>query len=737
VANGNGFDTLVLLINTGTTDASYSLQFFNQSGTAVTYALDPTQSGMTGTIKAGSQAIVRTTGAGATTSAGWGQLTAPPAINGMLIYQQQASPTSFQEGSAPFTTPSQHFFIPLDNANGAITAIGFVNPSASGNATVNFTIHYASGGTDMVPAVNMNPMQQIAETVSSLWPAAAGQRGMLEVNSNTPLGMVAFRFQGSAFTLFDTIAPTAGGTTPITSTIAHTADGNGFQSTFILTNSGTVPAPYTLSILGPTGQTEAFHFDVPNPLSGTIPAGSTLTLNTLDVATVTTLGWAQLSAPSAVSGLEVFGQTNPGKSEQEATIPITQNTLTHAFLPFDNAGNTTSIALTNPDPAITAAINFTFRYVDGSSSTGVISLLPNNYEANQLAALFSATAGKAGVAEITSNTGIAVVEVRFNPTQAFTSLRAVVPMAGQQGIAERALAQTGLAIGLASSVLQSQYNLLLAELTGAGGCSVLTGGGSIMVSGSSDSPTATAYYDNNCQKPYIMTQPGTTLLTGSGLGITVTETYFGLNGQGIGSLTLTESIQLGGSTVDLYGLGTFTPTTGQGIPIQLGTYCAFNSYISTAPCAGGIAQDFPALGYAIGAVTPLTLTGNFQSTGPVNFTGGGSTVTGPIGSLVLTNPSPTSLVIQGGAAYSTTTATGSTGAFELFPPPPTTWTIADSAHDQQFQISLSATRILMLTITQVSTGAVLSTGTLDQSGSGSISYSDGTVAVITNWTLSD
>jgi len=427
VADGNGFDTLVLLMNTGTTAANYSLQFFNQSGTQVSYQLDPTQSGMSGTIQPGAQAIVRTAGSGSSTNLGWGQLTAPSAVKGMMIYQQQASPTSFQEGSAPFTTPSTNFFFPFDNASGATTSIGFVNPSSTQAATANFTVRYSTGGTDVVPAFTINPLQQMAQAVTGIWPNTAGQRGMIEVNSNTPIGMVAFRFQGSAFTLFDTIPPTAGGSTPITSTIAHSADGDNFKSTFVLTNSGTVAAPYTLNIFNATGQTETFNFDVANPLTGTVPAGSTLTIDTTGAGSVTNLGWVQLSAPPAVSGIEVFRQTNPGQSEQQATIPISQTNSAHFFLPFDNAANTTSIALANPDPATTATINVTFRYVDGTSNTGQLTLPPQNYQANLLAALFAVTAGKAGVAEFTSNVPIAVVEVRFNPTQAFTSLRAVNP----------------------------------------------------------------------------------------------------------------------------------------------------------------------------------------------------------------------------------------------------------------------------------------------------------------------
>jgi hypothetical protein len=75
----------------------------------------------------------------------------------------------------------------------------------------------------------------------------------------------------------------------------------------------------------------------------------------------------------------------------------------------------------------------------------------------------------------------------------------------------------------------------------------------------------------------------------------------------------------------------------------------------------------------------------------------------------------------------------------LFPPTPTSWTLADSARDQQFQISVvdNNSRNLTMSITQISTGIMLDTGTLDQSGSGSIAYSDGSVAAVTLWTLAD
>jgi hypothetical protein len=149
-------------------------------------------------------------------------------------------------------------------------------------------------------------------------------------------------------------------------------------------------------------------------------------------------------------------------------------------------------------------------------------------------------------------------------------------------------------------------------------------------------------------------------------------------------------------------------------------------------------QDFPALGIAIGAVTPLRSRCP-AVTAPVSFTGAGSVVTGPIGSLTLTAPSPTSLVVRAARPFTSNACSGSAGAFELFPPTPTSWTLADSTHDQQLQITVvdNNTRNLTIAIKQVSTGVTLATGALDQSGSGSITYSDGSIAAIANWTVAD
>jgi hypothetical protein len=322
---------------------------------------------------------------------------------------------------------------------------------------------------------------------------------------------------------------------------------------------------------------------------------------------------------------------------------------------------------------------------------------------------------------------------------------------------ERALAQTGLSIALASNVLQSQVLVLFETGTPSLPCHALNGGGS---SRSGSTPTSevsghpmypvTVYYDDNCTQPYIVAEVTGATLTGDGNGILAeTATYYGPGGTILGTMTLSETLaetfaDNAIKNVAVHGLGTFTPVSGLQTPVQLGLSCDISADVATFSCTGGVAQDFPVLALAVGSVTTLNLNipgdpFGGPSTGSVTFNGGGPVFTGPIGTLTLTNPSSDSFIIQGGTAYTTTTAVGSAAAFSLFPPTPTSWTLTDAAHDEKLDISVvsNTTRDLSLTITRVSTGETLVTGTIDQSGTGTIVYSDGRSAAITSWTLAD
>lgn len=219
-----------------------------------------------------------------------------------------------------------------------------------------------------------------------------------------------------------------------------------------------------------------------------------------------------------------------------------------------------------------------------------------------------------------------------------------------------------------------------------------------------------------------------------------TASYYGPTGTFLGTTAYDERAMFPTSTTGLalYGLGTFTPANG-GPGVSLGLSCSLGGgpgVLLSLPCQAGVAQNLPAFAIAIGSVTTAKLI--VDTLGVVSFNGASTLKSAEPNGLALAVPQPFALTILGGATLGTTTASGSEAVFTLFPPMPTGWSAADSAHDQRFTINLVSNEVrnLIGTISRISTGATLATIGVDQSGTGSITYSDGSVAAVTSWTLS-
>jgi hypothetical protein len=317
-------------------------------------------------------------------------------------------------------------------------------------------------------------------------------------------------------------------------------------------------------------------------------------------------------------------------------------------------------------------------------------------------------------------------------------------------VEQRILTQEGLAIALASTVLQSQLAILVYSEEGSTGCETLTGGtgsAKLISKQTVDSTTykavVTVYFDSACKIPYIMANA---TVTKSSSGITVAETadYTQQTGTALGTMTLNESAFISDAGITgVSGLGQFAPTSGAPT-VNLGLECQLptKSPPPPFPCSGGIAQNFPELKTALASVTPLDLklkkSGSSYS---VSFEGKKSEmVSGALGALSITAPTDTSLGIGGTyKKYGSAATEGSAAQFSLFPPTPTLWSIKDTANDTMFSIAVTSdtTRTSTGTVSQISTGNILATFDVDQSGTGSITYSDKSSEPITSWLLAD
>lgn len=768
IASAGGWDTSLTLVNLGAAAGEANLSFYANDGSALalpfTFPQQPALGATTGStftqnLNANAMLVLDTTGPLSQTDAvGSSQLFTSGAIGGFAIFKNTPSG---QEAVVPLETrDAGSYLLAFDNTGALGTGLAIANLSTT-PASVGVVIRDDTGaqigaGSIGLAAEGHNSFMLTDATYG--FPVTAGKRGTVEFD--TPQGgrisVLGLRANGSALTSLPVLAEvgTAGGR------LAHVASGGGWQTIFTLVNTGAAPANVTLSFFADNGNPLTLPLRYPqtggaaiaSSVEQAIPAGATLIVVTNGpISANVVTGSAQLSTTGNVSGFAIF--QNAG---QEAVVPLEAGSANSYTLAFDDTnGLQTGIALANSSSQATV-VPATLRDDTGATlATTTINLPANGHIWPMLPTLFPEAATIRGTLEFDTpaNAQIGALGIRAAPAGAYTTVPVMTPGGA---VADRALAQTGLSIALASVVLQSQMDVIL--MTGNPvSCTASTDVTYSMQTGGIPTMTAadgtplypvTLYYDASCTKPYITGDVTGITQTGDSAGVMrETATYYGLNGTKLGTMALNVDLVATSYATTVNGLGQFTPSGGLDTPIQLGLYCNLPPMMSgllsltNTPCSGAVAQDFPELGLAIGSVTTITLNSFTSASGStgVAFTGSGSTVTGPIGSLTLTNPSPPLFVIQGGAAYTSTTASGSAAGFSLFPPTPTSWTLTDAAHDEQLQISVidNITRNSSLTITQVSTGKTLATGAMDHSGSGAINYSDGSAATITNWTLAN
>src|ERR1022692_4448687 len=223
-------------------------------------------------------------------------------------------------------------------------------------------------------------------------------------------------------------------------------------------------------------------------------------------------GYAAFTLPSGVFGYGVFRQSVPGQSDQEAVVPLSDAGASSKTLTWEETNLVTAVAIVNPSStAATVAVTL-WDYNGNTIGTSSVALPPNSKTAAALRSLpgLSGMIGKRGSAQFTVPTGsVDVLGLRFDGL-AFTS----IPTTGASGnvVVERALAQTGLAIGLASTVLQSQFAMLQRVIEQNVSCTALPGGGSVRWDGSG---AMTTYYGSYCTQPYVVTSPNTTVTAGN------------------------------------------------------------------------------------------------------------------------------------------------------------------------------------------------------------------------------
>jgi len=192
-ASGGGWQTTFTLVNTGTTAATATLNFYGSDGKAASRPLNFPQTGLSNTsdsaganLSGGSSLVVVVEDQGSTT-AGSAVLTTNGNVGGFAVFRY--NPTG-QEAVVPLQAANaSSYILAFDNTGNLATGLAIAN-IATEPANINVVIRDDRGtqigaGSVSLPAQGHTSFM-LTDTASGGWAVTAGVRGTIEFD--TPLG---------------------------------------------------------------------------------------------------------------------------------------------------------------------------------------------------------------------------------------------------------------------------------------------------------------------------------------------------------------------------------------------------------------------------------------------------------------------------------------------------------------------------------------------------------------------
>jgi len=405
LAAEENWTTAFTLVNKSGVSATARLSLFGDSNS---YSLDPNRSGplmlplafsqqppASGPLLAASfdrtlaaNASIVAASAGAQSPPvliGSAQLAATGAVDGFAIFHQIATT---QEAVVPLETRhAGSYLLPFDNTGNLVLGVALTNITAR---DIQVVIRDETGALIPLPpdqqSIQLRGGDHYQFGLAAQFPATANMRGTIEFD--TPAGgqisVLGLRFTppNNALTTIPALANvgTGGGS------FAHLASGgDGWQTTFVLVNSGTSAAQFTLSFYADqTGLPQQLPLSFPQPGGGantmatsvtqTLPAGATRLIVSGGAPQLIT-GSAQLNTNGNISGFAIFRH-----NDQEAVVPLESRNAGAYIIAFDNTLGTATGMAVNAVSAGQVNIPVTVRDTTGAAiATDTITLNANGH----------------------------------------------------------------------------------------------------------------------------------------------------------------------------------------------------------------------------------------------------------------------------------------------------------------------------------------------------------------------
>jgi len=449
MAAEENWTTTFTLVDKGASPATARLSLFGDPSGVLTLPLTFPQNAAAApilaasldrTIAANSSLVIMTAGPQTPpVQVGSAQLSATGAIDGFAIFHLIPGA---QEAVVPMETRNaSSYLLAFDNTGGVVLGVAVENVSSQ-PASIPVVIRDDTGTVIGTPGATLflAGNGHYSFVLSTQFPVTGGKRGTIEFD--TPAGgrisVLGIRTTPLGTTTTLTTIPALANVGTGGGSIAHIATGNGWQTTFVLVNTGTSAAQANLSFFADSGTALSLPLSFPQSGSGTtttlpvvnqvIAAGASLIVESAaplsDAAP--TVGSAQLITNGHVGGFVIF-RYNP--NGQEAVVPLESRNATAYVLAFDNTSQTATGVAINSVSAQAVNIPVVVRDATGATiATDTISLAANGHLAFTLGVdRYPATVGLRGTIEFDApaSAQIGALGIRIPVAHTFTTLPAL------------------------------------------------------------------------------------------------------------------------------------------------------------------------------------------------------------------------------------------------------------------------------------------------------------------------
>ena len=209
-ASGAGWDTIITLINRGTTNAQAEVNFYDESGNPSTLPLDFPQgatatsaSSYTQTLKPGAVAVIDSQG-GTNLSVGSAQLLSDGKVSGFLIFRYL--PT-VQEAAVDLQTQSSTTYtLPFDDTSGISTGVA-LSVTSNTSTAIQVLVEDDKGNTLATDTITLPGRGHTSFVLGSRYSAAATVRGSIQFSApaGSQIGVIGIRALASG--AYTTIPP--------------------------------------------------------------------------------------------------------------------------------------------------------------------------------------------------------------------------------------------------------------------------------------------------------------------------------------------------------------------------------------------------------------------------------------------------------------------------------------------------------------------------------------------------